>query len=171
MSPKNFIESHEEMEKILCEERVGYLGLAVGATPYVVPLNYVYDGGRILFHGALKGKKLDYLRANPQVCFAVGRQAGMPVRHPQGALCQVNNDSVICYGSARIIDDIEERREALNVFNHFLQPDAPGITHAAASKCCAVEIAISEMTGRQQRGLIHTYWRYAFKSPHGEEKT
>lgn len=170
MSPKTFIESREEMEKILREERVGYLGLAAGETPYVVPLNYVYDEGRILFHGSLKGKKLDYLRANPQVCFAVGRQAGTPVRHPQGALCQVSNDSVICYGSARIIDDIEERREVLNIFNHFLQPDAPEITRAASSKCCAVEIKISEMTGRQQRGLTHTYWRYTFQSTHGEEK-
>lgn len=30
--------------------------------PYVVPLNYGYTEGKILFHGALTGKKLDCLK-------------------------------------------------------------------------------------------------------------
>lgn len=163
MSSKKFIESREEMEKILSEETLGYLGLTSNGMPYVVPLNYVYIGGKILFHGALTGRKLDYLRANPQVCFTVGRQAGLPVRHPQGALCHVDNDSVICYGMARVIENAEERRKVLNTFNRCLQPDAEEIALEASSRCCAVEIKVNEMTGRQQRGVKHTYWRYHFE--------
>ena len=163
MSSKQFNESREEMEKILREETLGYLGLSMDGMPYVVPLNYGYVEGKILFHCALTGKKLEYLRANPQVCFTVGRQAGKIVRHPQGALCHVENDSVICYGEARIVEDVEERREILTMFNHCLQPDAKEITLAAATKCYAVEITITEMTGRQQREKKHTYWRYRFE--------
>jgi nitroimidazol reductase NimA-like FMN-containing flavoprotein (pyridoxamine 5'-phosphate oxidase superfamily) len=163
MSSKQFNESREEMEKILREETLGYLGLSMDGMPYVVPLNYGYVEGKILFHCALTGKKLEYLRANPQVCFTVGRQAGKIVRHPQGARCHVKNDSVICYGKARIVEDVEERREILNMFNHCLQPDAEEITLAAAAKCYAVEITITEMTGRQQREKTHTYWRYRFE--------
>src|SRR3972149_3355387 len=151
MSFRKFIESREEMEKILHNETVGYLGLSMENQPYVVPLNYGYIGGRILFHCALTGKKLYYLKANPRVCFTVGRQSGKVVRHPQGAFCHVENDSVICFGIARIIESMEERREILNVFNHCLQPDAAEISLEAASKCFAVEIKITEMTGRQQR--------------------
>jgi nitroimidazol reductase NimA-like FMN-containing flavoprotein (pyridoxamine 5'-phosphate oxidase superfamily) len=117
-----------------------------------------------LFHCALTGKKLDYLRANPQVCFTVGRQAGKIVRHPQGALCHVENDSVVCYGLAWIIESMEERRAILDVFNRCLQPDAPEISLEAASKCYAVEITITEMTGRQQREGKHTYWNYRFEA-------
>ena len=163
MSSKQFDESREEMERILREETLGYLGLSMDGMPYVIPLNYGYVEGKILFHCALTGKKLEYLRANPQVCFTVGRQAGKIVRHPQGALCHVENDSVICYGKARIVEDVEERREILTMFNHCLQPDAEEIILAAAAKCYAVEITITEMTGRQQREKKHTYWRYRFE--------
>ena len=163
MSSKTFNESREEMERILREERVGYLGLSMDGKPYVVPLNYGYVEGRILFHGALTGKKLDYLRANPRVCFTVGRQFGKVVRHPQGALCHVNLDSVICYGVARIVESVEERKKILNTFNRCLQPDAEEITPEVASKCCAVEIKVTEMTGRQERKGKHTYWRCRFE--------
>ena len=163
MPSRKFNESQEEMERILREETSGYLGLSMDGMPYVVPLNYGYVEGRILFHCALTGKKLDYLRANPQVCFTVGRQSGRVRRHPQGAVCHVDNDSVICYGTARIVEDVEERRKILDAFNHCLQPDAEEITLEAASKCCAVEIKVTEMTGRQQREEGRTYWRYSFE--------
>ena len=160
---KEFNESHEEMEKILREETIGYLGLSTDGIPYVVPLNYAYVEGKILFHCALTGKKLDYLRANPQVCFTVGRQLGKVVRHPQGATCHIDHDSVICYGMARIVEDVEARRNVLNTFNRCLQPDAEEITLETASRCYAVEIDIAEMTGRQQREGKRTYWRYSFE--------
>ncbi len=162
MPLRKFDESREEMETILREETLGYLGLSLEGVPYVVPLNYAYVGGKLLFHCALTGKKLDYLKANPRVCFTVGRQSGQVRRHPQGATCHVDNDSVICYGIARIVEDVEERRQALNAFNRCMQPDAADITLEDASKCCAVEISISEMTGRQQRRGGRTYWRYNF---------
>jgi hypothetical protein len=143
-------------------ETLGFLGLSRGGQPYVVPLNYAYAKGTILLHGALSGKRLDYLRANPRICFTIARQAGRIFRHPQGASCHVDNDSVICYGRARILDAGEERRRALNVFNRCLEPDAPEIPLRVASRCCAIEIRITEATGRQQRGLKYSYWKYRF---------
>ena len=104
MPPRKFNESREEMERILHEETLGYLGLSMDEKPYVVPLNYGYVGGKIIFHSALTGKKLDYLKANPQVCFTVGRQFGKVVRHPQGVFCHVDSDSIVCYGIARILE-------------------------------------------------------------------
>jgi uncharacterized protein len=162
MPQVEFNASREEPETILRQERVGYLGLSVDGQPYVVPLNYGYAGGKILFHCALRGKKLDYLRANPRVCFTVGRQSGEVCRHPQGALCAVDTDSVVCYGTARVIEDTEERRQALTIFNRCLEPGAEEITTESASRCCAVEITLTEMTARRQHGVEHTYWRYIF---------
>ena len=164
MPAQKFVQSQERIEEILRRETLGFLGLFMNGLPYVVPLNYAYCEGRILFHGARVGKKLDYLKANPQVCFTIGRQAGRVFRHPQGALCHVDNDSVICYGFARIIEDADERRKVLNTFNRCFQPDADEIPLAAAARCCAVEIKITEATARQQRGHKHTYWRCRFKA-------
>jgi len=164
MPSRKFLESREEMEKILREETLGFLGVCRSGESYVVPLNYAYADGRILFHCALTGKKLDFLRENPQVCFTVGRQSGAIVRHPQGASCRADHDSVICHGMARILEDVEERKKALDVFNRCLQPDAEGITPEAALKCLAVEIMVKEMTGRRWRTGKRAYWKYRFLS-------
>jgi nitroimidazol reductase NimA-like FMN-containing flavoprotein (pyridoxamine 5'-phosphate oxidase superfamily) len=160
MTHREFKESREEMESILRDETIGYLGVSKNGEVYVVPLNYGYVDGRILFHCALEGKKLDYLMANPEVCFTVGRQSGQVRRHAGMDPCHVDNDSVICYGTASIIEDLEERKRALDAFNRCFQRDAAEISLEDAAKCCAVEIKVTEMTGRQEREGKRAYWRY-----------
>jgi nitroimidazol reductase NimA-like FMN-containing flavoprotein (pyridoxamine 5'-phosphate oxidase superfamily) len=159
-----FVESRKEIEAILQEETIGFLGMCMDGQPYVVPLNYGYVGGRILFHGAFTGKKMDYLKANPQVCFAVGRQPGQVRRHGEGEPCNVDSDSVICIGRARVIEDLEERKRTLDEFNQCFRPDAAEISLEAAEGCCAVEVRIVEMTGRRERAEGCTYWRHRFEN-------
>jgi nitroimidazol reductase NimA-like FMN-containing flavoprotein (pyridoxamine 5'-phosphate oxidase superfamily) len=163
MSSREFIESRHEMEKLLREELIGYLGLSVDGKPYVVPLNYGYVDGKILFHCALTGQKLDYIRANPDVCFTVGRQPGEFRRHAEGDPCHVDSDSVICYGRARVIEELEERQAVLNAFNRCFRADAEAISLESALECAAVEVRVSEMTGRRERARKRTYWRYTFQ--------
>jgi nitroimidazol reductase NimA-like FMN-containing flavoprotein (pyridoxamine 5'-phosphate oxidase superfamily) len=159
---KTFIESQHEMEKILSEERLGYLGLSTQGRTYIVPLNYAYVEGRIIFHCAQNGMKLDYIRENPKVCFSVARQFGKIVKHPQGAVCHADSDSVICYGIARIIDNIEERKQILNEFNHCLQKNATDIQIDDVKNCNAVEIKLIEMTGRVERDNKCTFWIHRY---------
>jgi hypothetical protein len=165
MTIREFVDCRDEMEEILRREAFGYLSLAKDGAPYIVPLNYAYLDGRILFHCSLSGKKLDYIRANPRVCFGVGRQSGQVQRHAGGDPCHVDSESVVCYGTARIIEDLEERRSALNRFNHAFRPRAKEISEEEASRCAVVEIRISEMTGRQERHEEgeRTYWRFRFE--------
>jgi nitroimidazol reductase NimA-like FMN-containing flavoprotein (pyridoxamine 5'-phosphate oxidase superfamily) len=162
MEEQEFIESRDEMERLLREERIGYLGLALNGKPYVGPLNYRHAGGKIWFHCGFKGKKLDYLKGNPDVCFVVVRQAGWVREHAGGNPCHVDNDSVICYGKARVIADLDERENALNAFNRRFRPDAADIARERVENCCVVEIAISEMTGRQERDRKRTCWHHSF---------
>jgi nitroimidazol reductase NimA-like FMN-containing flavoprotein (pyridoxamine 5'-phosphate oxidase superfamily) len=162
MSSQEFVESRDEMEALLREEAVGYLGLSMDGQPYVVPLNYAYVEGKIRFHCALTGLKLDHIRANPQVCFAVARQTGRVREHANQDPCHVDSESVICYGTARIIETSEERQPALDAFNGRFNPDAEPISLERAARCGAVEITIREMTGRRERERERTYWRYRF---------
>jgi len=163
MAKREFVESREEMEQLLREEANGYLGLCMDGKPYVVPMSYGYVDGRILFHCALTGLKLDCIRANPQVCFTVGRASGEVRRHGGGNPCHVDSDSVICYGTARIIEDPHERAAVLNEFNRCFTPDAEDITWEQVLGCAAVEIRIAEMTGRRERERKRTYWRHTFQ--------
>jgi nitroimidazol reductase NimA-like FMN-containing flavoprotein (pyridoxamine 5'-phosphate oxidase superfamily) len=161
---KPYIESRVEMEDILREMTLGFMGLSDDGQPYVVPLNYAYFDGRILFHCALDGKKLDVLRENPRVCFSVARQEGDIRRHAQEDLCHSDCDSVLCYGRARIIEDLPERTTALNAFNRSFRPDAELLTAEDASGCYVVEIAVDEMTGRRERSRELTCWRFPMQS-------
>jgi nitroimidazol reductase NimA-like FMN-containing flavoprotein (pyridoxamine 5'-phosphate oxidase superfamily) len=162
MAERKFIESKEEMEALLRQETLGYLGLAAGGWPYVVPLNYVYAEGTILFHCALAGEKLDDIRANPQVCFTVAHQTGRVRDHAGQNPCHVDSDSVICFGRARIVEAVEERQALLDVFNRRFNPDAEPISQKRTENCGAVEITIEEMTGRRERERGVTYWQYRF---------
>jgi nitroimidazol reductase NimA-like FMN-containing flavoprotein (pyridoxamine 5'-phosphate oxidase superfamily) len=164
MREDEFIESREEMEEILREEAWGCLGLTADGQSYVVPLNYGYVDGKILFHCGLEGRKLDLIRKNPGVCFTVARQSGDVQDHPGGKPCHVDNDSVICYGTARIVEDLDEREQLLNAFNRVFRPNAPWLDRKRIAHCLAVEITIREMTGRRERGgergRERTMWRY-----------
>src|SRR5262245_12615450 len=55
---------------ILREGTLGRLGCIAAGWPYVVPVNYYFDGENIYIH-TLPGKKLDALRVNPRVCLQV----------------------------------------------------------------------------------------------------
>ena len=46
------------MEEILREQDVGRLATAVDGVPYIVPINYVYKEGKIIFHSHKEGKKM-----------------------------------------------------------------------------------------------------------------
>jgi nitroimidazol reductase NimA-like FMN-containing flavoprotein (pyridoxamine 5'-phosphate oxidase superfamily) len=144
----------ERMEQVLTTESIGHLAMAWGDELYLVPLNYTYVDGRILFHCALEGKKLDMIRANPNVCFEVSRQEGQPAPHA-GELCDAPFESVICWGTARVIDDVHERQQVLHEFQaryaKYGQAPEP-IALDRAEKCGAVEITVTRMTGRRRKG-------------------
>jgi nitroimidazol reductase NimA-like FMN-containing flavoprotein (pyridoxamine 5'-phosphate oxidase superfamily) len=62
--------SSDEIEDLLDEQIVGRLGVIDGAAPYVVPISYAYREGDVYAHTA-QGRKLEALRAHPEVCFEV----------------------------------------------------------------------------------------------------
>ena len=163
-SAKNFIESKVTIEELLTKENLGFLSMSVDNVPYTIPITYGYDNGKILFHCAKHGQKIEFINQNPIVCFTIGNHFGHFVHHPQGAICHAHSNSVICYGNAKIIEDEEERCNLLNIFNKCLQPNAREITIEEIKNCYAVEIIISEMTARIERESQCTFYEYIFQN-------
>ena len=62
--------SPAEMHAQLQRESFGHLGCARDGRPYVVPMNYAYDGKEFYFF-TTQGMKTQYIDANPQVCLQV----------------------------------------------------------------------------------------------------
>ncbi|HKX30153.1 MAG TPA: pyridoxamine 5'-phosphate oxidase family protein [Blastocatellia bacterium] len=86
---------------ILREGKLGMLGCIAAGEPYVVPVNYYFDGQDLYLH-SLPGKKIQALRVNPRVCFQV---------------CEIQSPyhwrSVIAYGNYEEISGEQEREVAL----------------------------------------------------------
>ena len=112
------ITDEKQIMAILDAGKVLHLGLAVDNEPYVVPMNYGYthENGKLVMylHSAVRGKKLDMIRANPKVFFEIECD-----RVPfEGELpCQygLSYSSVMGKGIARIVEDVEEKKKAMSV--------------------------------------------------------
>lgn len=60
----------DEMRELLRSQNFGHLGCARDNHPYVVPMNFAYDG-EALFFFTTEGTKTEYINANREVCFQV----------------------------------------------------------------------------------------------------
>lgn len=59
-----------EMTALLLRVGFGHLGCARDGHPYVVPMNYAYDGEHLYFL-TTEGTKTEFIAANHEVCFQV----------------------------------------------------------------------------------------------------
>jgi uncharacterized protein len=62
--------SPEKSRELLRRESLARLACVADGEPYVVPVNYVFDGESVLVH-SLPGRKINAMRANPRVCLQV----------------------------------------------------------------------------------------------------
>ena len=112
------ITDESQILKILDTAKVLHLGLSVNDEPYVVPMNYGYrleDGKLVLYmHSALLGKKLDMMRANSKVFFELDCDR-MPFEGDKPCQYGLVYSSVMGRGTARIIEDVEEKKQAMAV--------------------------------------------------------
>ena len=104
------------IREILDKGKVLHLGLAVDNEPYVVPMNYGYtmeDGKLTLYlHSALRGKKLDMIRANSRVFFEIDCDL-LPFEGQLPCQYGLSYSSLMGRGTARIIEDAEEKMQAM----------------------------------------------------------
>src|SRR5438046_7416916 len=87
--------------------------------PQVIPMNFVYAHGAIYMHSHPFGEKLDNIRRNPNVGFEVDQHiCFLPSYyfHPTDASqADTLYISVVIKGNAVIVEDTEEKAEALNM--------------------------------------------------------
>jgi nitroimidazol reductase NimA-like FMN-containing flavoprotein (pyridoxamine 5'-phosphate oxidase superfamily) len=92
--------------EILNKGEYGVLSTCGGdGQPYGVPLNYACEGGKIYFHCAKEGRKLDNIAANVRVCFTV---TGSARREPEALTTKY--ESVVALGRANKASGREKRR-------------------------------------------------------------
>lgn len=117
--------------------------------PYAVPLSYVYHDGKLYFHGAKNGHKMDSIRRCPKASFCVIEQDAVK---PEEYTTYFK--SVIVFGIIRILEQPEEMRTAALLLAK--KYDSRG-SDAGQKKeidrewdrLCMMEFSIEHMSGKE----------------------
>ena len=118
----------ELVESVLAEVGHGFLAIVTAdGRPSAVPLNFVWLDGRVYFHGASEGEKMEAIAREPRVSFTIvdaGALIPSYFRHPRSA-CPATQyyRSVMVRGRARVVTDVEEKARALQALMEKLQPE------------------------------------------------
>ena len=116
--------------------------------PYVVPLNYGFKDNFMIVHGAKEGKKIDVMKENNMVAFNVTIDAEIVRNEEDPSEFSMKYRSVSGLGTAKFIEDIEEKREALKILmEHYRGPKEP-MTEGMLKATAVIKISITELTGK-----------------------
>lgn len=152
MRRKAQLQDVETCQKVLREAGRGTLAvLGDEGWPYAVPINFVYDPtrgehGSIFVHVALAGHKLDAIRRSNKVCFTV-----MDEGYRNEGEWWWYLRSVVCFCRASIIEDPQQKYEALFALGSKYFPPDYEIDHDIAkngSRVNMLELKIVHMTGK-----------------------
>ena len=115
--------------------------------PYTVPLSYAYKGGKLFFHCAKTGHKIDGITRNDKVTFCVIDQDDVVQK-----TFTTHFRSVIVFGRAKILTEDGEKRRALENLVEKYSPDYAEAGQAEIerdwNRVCIVELSIEHITGK-----------------------
>jgi uncharacterized protein len=142
------IRDRAEMEAVIRKAEICRLGLSVDNRPYIVPLNFGFEGNCLYFHTAREGKKIDMIRQNNTVCFEL--EADCEVARGQSA-CDwtMKFRSVIGYGKASLLTDAKKKRRALDVVMAHYSGQQEEYPEHLVDRLAIIKVEIESMTGKK----------------------
>lgn len=114
--------------------------------PYAFPMNYIYLDGKIYFHCAKEGHKLDALASDDKVSFCV-----MDEGFRKSGDWALHIKSVVIFGCVKKIDAPEETIEILRQVGLKYYPTAEGVEEEirkAGAHVQILKLSIDHMTGK-----------------------
>ncbi|MBW7989308.1 MAG: pyridoxamine 5'-phosphate oxidase family protein [Planctomycetes bacterium] len=137
------------IEGIIHKGQVCRLGLSENGRPYIIPLCFGYKDNNLYFHTAREGKKLDILRKNNNVCFEITIDNEL-VKSKEACGYNMKYQSVIGFGKATFIEDIDSKRKAFDIimqnysYRSFEYP-----VEAIKNTVIIIKVEIESMTGKK----------------------
>ena len=146
--------SEGESIEILQKATAGTLALlGDNGYPYAVPISYVYAEGKLYFHSALSGHKVDAIRNCDKASFCVIDKDDV-----QPAKYTTFFRSVIAFGRIHIIEDEQEKLETARLLGDRYNPNQEEalqkeLEHGFA-RMLMIRFDIEHMTGKEAIELV-----------------
>ena len=137
-----------EIEEIVRKSLVCRLALAQENQPYVIPLSFGFKNNTLYFHSSPEGKKIDMLKKNSMVCFQfdLGHEV---VADEEACKWGIKYRSVIGFGKASFVEDLEEKRKGLNVIMEHYSGRSFQYPESAIENTVVIKVEIESMTGKK----------------------
>lgn len=107
-----------EIEDIITKSDVCRLAFAKENIPYIVPVSFGYDGKHLFIHTATEGKKIEFIKANNNVCFEFDIDVKTITHDTIGCKWSTSYKSVIGTGK---IYEITNEKEMIDGLNHIMK--------------------------------------------------
>ncbi len=137
----------EFFEQVFTQAEELFLAINDINAPYIIPLNFVHYNNSLYIHCANEGYKLDLIDKNPHVSFSM--------------VCDVEvlpdisttaYKSICGSGFAKLIDNNEEKQEALRLIAHKYKANCPMPTpQKVFEQTAVIHITIEQLTGKERK--------------------
>lgn len=115
------VEDREQIYAMLDATTIGYISWAKDNQPYLIPIAYVRDRDRLLFHGSTGAGALRQLAAGSPCCFSSFVLDGYVLAR-SAFESSMHYRSVVAFGQCRVLE-AEEKVEAMNLITEGLFPE------------------------------------------------
>ncbi len=158
----DFREMRRKRQQLSEEESIGILQKSTSGTlallgdngyPYAVPISYVYSDGKLYFHSALSGHKVDAIRNCDKASFCVIGQDAVQAKKYTTLF-----RSVIAFGRIHIIDDETEKYATARLLGNRYNPNDDESLRLELEKglarMCMIRFDIEHLTGKEAIELV-----------------
>ena len=151
-----YAQDEDWIRSFLLRAQIGHVATCWEGQPFITPTTFWYDPERheIYFHSNIVGR----IRANaehyPEVCFEAS-EAGRLLPSNVALEFSLQYESVIAFGDIRVLEDLEEKRQALyGLIRKYFPKMIPGdhyrpITDRELKRTSVYAIAIEEWSGKR----------------------
>lgn len=159
----DFREMRRKRQQLSEEESIGILQKATAGTlallgdngyPYAVPISYVFADGKLYFHSALSGHKVDAIRNCDKASFCViDKDDVQPEKYT------TYFRSVIAFGRIHIIEDAQEKLETARLLGDRYNPNQEEALQKelekGLSRMVMIRFDIEHLTGKQAIEMVN----------------
>lgn len=149
--------AQEESITILQKATSGTLALlGDNGYPYAVPISYVYHEGKLYFHSAVEGHKVDAIRQCDKASFCVIEQNEV---HPEKYTTFFR--SVIAFGKIHIIEDEAEKLQMARMLGNRYNPNQDEALQKelenGLARMLMIRFDIEHLTGKEAKELMNQH--------------
>jgi nitroimidazol reductase NimA-like FMN-containing flavoprotein (pyridoxamine 5'-phosphate oxidase superfamily) len=141
-----------EIKEIIDNADVCRIAIANGDIPYIVTMNFGYSGkgeGKLYFHCANQGRKLEMISKNNYVCFQMDTDHQL-YKGEKGCDWGMTYSSVLGYGYISIITEPEAKKAGLNcIMSHYGGDGEYSYDDKVLERTTILSLDIEKMTGKK----------------------